>query len=131
MDYKIIQPPRQLSGYVPLSQTNSTCVKGMTTGRGRALVGVAVGLISLGIGWRAKVGHNKGTGSARTAAVLALVLGFISIVLSVVHLSITTGAVFGSGSEKAVAIFAFVPNLIGIALGGLALRTRSAKAHGT
>jgi len=48
-----------------------------------------------------------------------------------VNLSITAGAVFGSGSEKAVAIFAFVPNLIGIALGGLALRTRSAKAHGT
>lgn len=114
-----------------LSQTNATYVKGMTTGRARALVGVAVGLISLGVGWRAKVRHNKGTGNARTGAVLALVLGFIGIALSVVHLSITAGAVFGSGSGKAGAIFAFIPNLIGIALGGLALRTRSAKAHGT
>ena len=114
-----------------LSQANSTYVKGMTTGRARALVGVAVGLISLGVGWRAKVRRNKGTGNARTGAVLALALGFIGIVLSVVHLSITAGAVFGSGSGKAGAIFAFVPNLIGIVLGGLVLRTRSAKPHGT
>jgi len=109
------------------SQGNATYVKGITAGRARALVGVAVGLISLGIGWRARVRWNKGIGNVRSGAILALVLGLIGIVLSVVHLSVTAGAVFGSGSGKAGAIFAFIPNLGGIAFGGLVLRKTSEK----
>ncbi|MDO6433644.1 DUF6223 family protein [Flavitalea sp. BT771] len=112
------------------SQADSTYVKGITTGRARALIGVAVGLVSFGIGWRAKGRQNKGTGDVRTGAILALVLGLIGIVLSAIHLSVTAGAVFGSGSGKAGAIFAFVPNLIGIALGASVLRKINEKKPG-
>jgi len=108
-------------------QSNSTYVKGITTGRARALVGVAVGLISLGVGWGARARLGAGTGKGRTGGVIALVLGITGIALSVVHLSITAGAVFGSGSGKAGAIFAFIPNLIGIAFGRLVIRKTNEK----
>jgi Family of unknown function (DUF6223) len=102
----------------------SPYVSGITPGRARALVGVVAGLISLVIGWRAKVRSAAGTGKGRTSAIVALVLGLIGIVLSVVHLSTSVGAVFGSGSGKAGAIFGLVLGLIGMTLGGLALRSR-------
>ena len=104
------------------SQEKSTYVKGMTAGRARALIGVGVGLLSLGIGWAAKARHAKNAQNGPRGAVVAIVLGIIGIVLSIVHLSVTAGAVFGSGSGKAGAIVAFVPNLIGIAFGWLVLR---------
>jgi hypothetical protein len=109
------------------SQSNSTYVKGITAGRARALVGVAVGLISLGVGWRAKTRPGAGAGKVRTGGIIALVLGIAGIILSVVHLISTAGAVFGSGSGKAGAIFAFIPNLVGIAFGALVLRKTSEK----
>lgn len=102
----------------------SPYVKGITTGRAKALVGLAAGLISLAIGWWAKLRSAKGTGSVRTRVVVALVLGITGIVLSIVHLSTSAGAVFGSGSGKAGAIFALLLSLIGITLGWQAFRSR-------
>ena len=102
----------------------SPVVKGITTGRARALVGVAVGLVSLVTGWRVKLRSSRGTGNERTGAIVALGLGLIGIVLSVVHLSITAGAVFGSGSGKAGAIFGLALGLLGMTLGALSLRSR-------
>jgi hypothetical protein len=55
-------------------------------------------------------------------AKLALALGLIAIVLSIVHLTTSAGAVFGSGSGKAGAIFGVVLGFIGMILGGMALR---------
>jgi hypothetical protein len=102
-----------------------TYVKGLTPGRARALVGDAVGIISLIIGWRAKARSKRGNSKVRTWATLAVVFGIIGLILSVVHLGMTAGAVFGSGSGKAGAIVALVPNSIGIILGGMVLRKKN------
>lgn len=102
-------------------------VKGITTGRARALAGVALGLTSLIIGWRSKTLSSKAASGGRTGASLALSLAAISILLSIIHLSNSVGAVFGSGSGKAGAIFAIVLSVVGIVLAGLTLRQKSYK----
>lgn len=99
-----------------MNDEGSTYVKGITSGRARALVGGVIGLTSLIIGWRARVR------SSSTGAKLAIALGLTAIVLSVVHLSTVAGAVFGSGSGKAGAIVALLLAIIGTILGGLTLR---------
>lgn len=102
-----------------------TYVKGITPMRSRSLAGVALGLISLVIGWRARKRATAGIGNkGRNGAIAALSLGAIAMVLSIIHLNITAGAVFGSGSGKAGAIFAMVLSLIGVALSGLVLRQK-------
>jgi len=101
-------------------------VKGMTPMRARALVGVALGLIALVVGWMARKRATAGIGNkGRNGAIVALSLGAISVVLSVIHLSVTAGAVFGSGSGKAGAIFALALSLIGITFSVSALRKRT------
>ena len=60
---------------------------------------------------------------------MALVLGLIGMVLSVVHLGSSTGG-FGTGSGRAGAIVALVLGLIGMNLGGLAL-ARSRRSRST
>jgi hypothetical protein len=106
------------------SDGHYTYEKGITPGRARSLVGVATGLISLIIGWRAKVRSNNGSisGNRRTPAMVALILGLFAIVLGVVHLSTSAGAAFGSGSGKAGAIAALVFGITGAILSGLALK---------
>ena len=96
----------------------------ITSGRARALVAVAVSLISVIVG-----GLTLGRFRGRTGAVTALVLGLIGIVLSVVHLGTSTGG-FGTGSGRAGAIVALVLGLIGANLGGLTL-ARLRGAHNT
>jgi len=107
-----------------LSQAGNKTVTGITPGRARALVGVAAGLISLIIGWRAKARSAEGTGNGRTGAIVALVLGLIGLVLSIVHLITSAGAVIGSGGGKAGAILGLLLGFIGMTLGGLALRQK-------
>jgi len=96
----------------------------ITSGRARALVAAAVSLISVIVGGLA-LGRFRG----RTGAIMALVLGLIGIVLSVVHLGTSTGG-FGTGSGRAGAIVALVLGLIGVNLGGLTL-ARLRSAHNT
>ena len=86
----------------------------ITSGRARSLVGAVVGLISVVIGGLA-LARNW-----RAGAIVALALGLIGMILSVVHLSMFTGG-FGTGSGRAGAIVALVLSLIGMSLGGLAL----------
>ena len=105
-------------------EISTSYVSGMTAGRARALVGVAVGIISLVIGWRAKVRSARGS-NVRAAAIIAIVIGMVGIVLSLLHLNMAAGAVFGSGSGKAGAIFGLVPNLAGATLGALALKQKN------
>ncbi len=105
------------------TQGTATSGAGLTSGRAKALLGGVVGLMSLLMGWRTKVRSAEGTGSKRTAAIVALVLGLTGILLSVLHLSTSVGAVFGSGSGKAGAIVALVLSLLGTTFGGLALRS--------
>jgi hypothetical protein len=96
-----------------------------------SLIGAVIALVSLIMGWLAKARSNSANASGagnnsnrRTQAIIALLLGGIAIVLSVVHLSTSAGAVFGSGSGKAGAIVALVLALIGTALSGLTLRKK-------
>lgn len=116
-----------LTSDAALSQTSGSTtgdaayVSGITAGRARSLAGVFVGLICLIVGWRAKSRSSKGE-NTRGSAILALVLGAIGLVLSVMHLILTAGAVFGSGSGKAGAIVAILLNSIGIIFAALALR---------
>lgn len=98
-------------------------VKGITAGRARALVGAFVGLISLIVGWRAKARSSKVSSNSR-GAMVALSLGVISTILNALHLWASAGAMFGSGSGKAGAIFGIVLSLVGITLGALALRKK-------
>jgi hypothetical protein len=104
-------------GVTTVNDNGSTYVKGITSGRARSLVGGVLGLISLIIGWRARVRPSH------TGAKLAITLGLIAIVLSIVHLSTVAGAVFGSGSGKAGAIVALPLAISGVILGGLTLRS--------
>lgn len=113
------------------SEGTSPAVRGITTGRAKAIIGGVVALLSLIIGWRAKAHSNStnlsnvgNNGNRRTQAIIALSLGGIAIILSLIHLSTSAGAVLGSGSGKAGAIVALVLALIGTALGGLALRPK-------
>jgi glucan phosphoethanolaminetransferase (alkaline phosphatase superfamily) len=97
----------------------SSYVTGITTGRARSLVGVALGLTSLIIGWRAKA-RSVVSPSGRKWNITALVLGLVAVVLSVMHLATFMGG-FGTGGGKAGAIVALVLGLIGMALSGRAL----------
>jgi hypothetical protein len=110
-----------------MSDGKSSYVKGITPGRAFALVGGVVGLASLIIGWRAKVRSKVSTNKGRTGAMVALALGLTSVLLSIVHLSISAGAVFGSGSGKAGALVALVLASIGITFSWLTLRSRKSE----
>ena len=102
-----------------MDEAGSTYVKGITSGRARALVGGVIGLTSLIIGWRSRMRPSQ------TGAKLAMALGLIAIILSVVHLSTVAGAVFGSGSGKAGAIVALPLAITGAILGRRTLRSRN------
>jgi hypothetical protein len=95
-------------------------VTSITSGRAKSLTAGVVGLMSLVIGWRVKV---RSAGRNRTGSIVALGLGLVGVILSVVHLSTSVGAVFGSGSGKAGAIVALALSLLGMGLGGLAFRS--------
>ncbi|MCF3108142.1 DUF6223 family protein [Niabella sp. CC-SYL272] len=91
-------------------------VKGLTAPRAIALAEGLLGLMSIISGWRAKKRPTKK--SAKTA----ILFGLLAIIFGIVHLAITSGAVFGSGSGKAGSIFALLLGLIGVMLGGRILR---------
>src|SRR5262245_36465595 len=107
----------------------SAPVIGITSGRARALVAVAVGLISMVIGGFARSAGRIGTASGRAGAIMAVVLGLICMVMSVVHLGYSTGG-FGTGGGRAGASVALVRGLIGINRGGRGL-ARSRRSRTT
>ena len=94
---------------------------GLTPGRLEANIAAAVGLISVVIGGLALARSGKG----RT---VAMVIGLIAMILSVVHLSRSTGG-FGTGGGRAGAIVALVLGLIGTILGGLAIARSRRSRH--
>jgi hypothetical protein len=116
-----------ISGVTARPDGTSSYVTGITSGRAKSLIGSGAGLVSLVIGWRSKLRSNKGMLNSRTGPIMALLLGLISIVLSVIHLSNSYGAAFGSGSGKAGAIVGLLLGLIGMTLSGLALRRKQNK----
>lgn len=98
-------------------------VKGVTAGRAKSLVGVALGLISLIIGWRTRAHSAVNPGRGRMWAIAGLGLGLVAIVLSILRLANAVGG-FGSGGGKAGAIVALMLGLIGATLSGLLLRSK-------
>lgn len=90
----------------------------ITSGRARALVGAAAGLISLIVGGLAlaRAAGYLGSGNGRILSILALVAGLIGIILSVIHLAAGTGG-FGTGGGRLGAIVGIILALIGIVLG--------------
>lgn len=105
------------------ASTGKPYEKGITAGRAKSLLGGIIGLASLIIGLRAKR-SVKNYDRARSNAMVALVLGLAGIILSLIHLAATAGAVFGSGSGKAGAIVGIVLSSIGLLLGWLSLRQK-------
>lgn len=105
------------------SDVKPTYVTGLTSARAQSLVGGVVGLISLVIGWRVKNRQSVRTGSGRSWAVMALALGAIAIILSLVHLASITGG-FGTGGGKAGAIVSLTLGLIGTVVNSLVLRRK-------
>lgn len=92
----------------------------VTIGRLKSIVTGLMALTSVIIGRQALSRATKRTASARPRAIAALVIAGISIVLSVLHLTLTTGG-FGTGSGKLGAIVSLVLGLTGMVLSGLAL----------
>jgi len=93
-----------------------TYVKGITKGRSMSIIAGVAGLVSIVIGWRAKARR------AKKGAIIALLLGLGCIFFSIVHLSTSAGAVFGSGSGKAGAIVALFLGITGAWLSVRAFR---------
>ncbi|MGJ7032317.1 DUF6223 family protein [Niabella hirudinis] len=98
------------------SRKDANYVKGITTPRAIAMTEWLLGLTSVIFGWRAKKQPTK------KRAKTAIVFGLFAIILSIVHLAVTSGAVFGSGSGKAGSILALLFGLVGVTLGGRTLR---------
>jgi hypothetical protein len=96
---------------------------GITAARARSLVGVALGLVSLIIGWRVKKRSSVGKSYTRYWVIIALVLGLVAVVLSITHLANVNGG-FGTGGGKAGAIVALIFGIIGASLNGVALRSK-------
>src|SRR5215510_4415065 len=92
---------------------------GITAGRARALVAVAVALISLVIGGLALARPAGRIGNGRARSIAALVLGLIGFVIGA--LAATANGGLGTGSGLGGALVAMIMGLIGMALGGLAL----------
>jgi hypothetical protein len=90
----------------------------VTTGRARALLAVAAGLISVVSGGLAltRSGSVIGTTKGRAMAAFAFCVGLIGIILSGLHLTTATGAI-GTGSGRLGAIVAMVLSLIGTIIG--------------
>jgi hypothetical protein len=108
------------------NSSSYTYVKGITPKRAMSLIGVSLGFASLVIGWRARKRAivNIGNGG-RNGAIVALLLATTAILLSIIHLNISAGAVFGSGSGKAGAILSLVLSFIGLTLSGVTLRQKN------
>ena len=91
------------------------------SGRSAALLPAGLGLISVIIGSFALRRSRSHVGKGRQGASIALCLGLISLILSVMHLIRTSDNSIGTGSGKLGAIVALVLALIGIILGGITL----------
>jgi hypothetical protein len=94
----------------------------ITPGRLNSIIAGLIGLVSVIVGAMALV-RSAHTGSRRFMTIMALTLGLVCIVLSVLHLARTTGG-FGTGKGRAGAIVALVLGLTGMILGGRARSRR-------
>jgi uncharacterized protein DUF6223 len=92
----------------------------ITPGRLTSIAIGILGLISLVIGRQALAHSTASMRPRRPKAIATLIIGISVVVLSVLHLSLSTGG-FGTGSGKLGSIVAMLIGLIGSALGCMAL----------
>ncbi len=95
-------------------------VYGITPDRATTILYGVMGLASIIFGYWARFRSAGLVTRVRTRSIIALVVGSISVVLSVQHLAAAKGD-FGSGSGRLGAIVSLVFGLVGAILGGLAL----------
>lgn len=107
----------------PRDQDSATYVPGMTPGRAKSLIGVALGVSSLIIGWRTKARSKKNLNVSKSWPIVGGILGLTAVGLSILHLMVTTGG-FGTGGGKAGAIVALLVGVSGTILSVLALRKK-------
>lgn len=96
----------------------------MTSGRAQALLALAIGLLSVVVGGLS-LARARAAEKGRAGPAFALSAGALGAVLATLHL-VSSGPI-GSGGGRLGAIVALSLALIGIALGGLALRARRAR----
>lgn len=93
-------------------------VKGITVARVFGLTEFILGISGLVLSIRAKrTGRKK-------LVNIGLVLSLSAVLFSIIHICVTAGAVFGSGSGKAGSLFASIIVLIGIIVATQALRSQ-------
>src|SRR3954469_14132751 len=93
---------------------------GIAPGRAQSLGALAIGLISLIVGGLALARSGPGGRGRPRRATVALVVGVIGMIASVVRLATSTGGI-GTGSGQLGAIVALMVALLGTVLGGMAL----------
>lgn len=103
------------TAFAQVNEPSTSYVRGLTPGRARALVGVALAIASIVISRRAK---NRP--ADRRSAVVATVLGSIAVIINVLHLFNTSGG-FGTGGGMAGAIVGFALAITGLTIGSRAL----------
>jgi hypothetical protein len=112
-----------VSAAAPQDQGTKPYVSGMTSGRAKSLIGVALGVSGLIIGWRTKARSKNKVNVSGTWPIAGLILGLSGVVLSVLQLTANTGG-FGTGGGKAGAIVALLVGVCAIVLNILALRAK-------
>jgi hypothetical protein len=103
----------------PVATHASVAASGIGTGSGRTGAIVA-GVVGLISVVIGRLALSRRIGSGRTGAIIAIVAGLTGIILGVLHLARSSGG-FGTGNGRAGAIVAIVVGLIGMILGRLAL----------
>ena len=96
-------------------------VSGITSARARSLIGVALGLSSLIIGWRMRTHSKNKVNISKARPIVGGIFGLAAVVLSILHLTANTGG-FGTGGGKAGAIVGLLVGVSGTVLSTLALR---------
>jgi O-antigen ligase len=105
------------------SEGTYTYVSGITSARAKSLIGAVIGLSSVIIGWRLKARAKAKQNGSSVWPIAGLVLGFVAIILSIIHLTGTKGG-FGTGGGKAGAIVAIVLGISGAVLSAIPLRSK-------
>lgn len=116
-------------GAVPAIAATGVGNGDLTSGRLESILALIVGLVSVVIGGLSlrPLAH---AGFKKYGAVVAVIGGLVSIVLSMLHLVRSYGAALGTGSGKLGAIAALMVGLIGLILGWLALIRRTGSPAG-
>jgi heme/copper-type cytochrome/quinol oxidase subunit 3 len=110
-------------------QESETYVSGMTSGRAKSLIGVALGVSSLIIGWRTKARSKNKVNVSKSWPIAGVILGSAGVGLSILHLTASTGG-FGTGGGKAGAIVGLLVGVCGGVFSVLALRIKKVSSDG-